>query len=438
MAKEFIFPDLGEGITEGELVRWLVKEGDIVKEDQDVAEVETDKALLPIPAPFAGKVASLKFKEGDRIPVGEVLMTFEEAGETLQKPQKEEESLSKKEEAQKTTKESGEKDKEKGKPGEPSEPKEEAKKAEKLPPQAAPHTRKLARELGIKLEEVSGTGPHGRITEEDVRNFAKAPQIAASAAPVPLRTQTTPSTTLPQEDFAQYGVIEKAPLKGIRRTISEHMRNAEAQTVMVTHMDEAIVDKLMQLKKSKAEFAQAKGVKLTLLPFLLKACSTALKDYPSLNASLSGDEIIYKKYYHFGFAIDTEAGLMVPVIKNVDKKSILNLASELSELSKQARERSIAREAFQGHSFTITNIGSIGGKAFTPIIHYPDSAILGVGRSYEKAIVEKGKVRAAWVMPLCLTFDHRVSDGATAARFTNQVIQYLQDPDLLLLEEGED
>ena len=215
------------------------------------------------------------------------------------------------------------------------------------------------------------------------------------------------------------------------------MLKAAHETVMVTHIDEAEVDSLLQLRKEKKKFAEERGVKLTLLPFLLKACVIALKNYPYLNASLSGEEIILKNYYHFGFAVDTEAGLMVPVIRDVDQKSIMRIATELDTLSKKARDRSISLEDLKGHSFSVTNIGSIGGKAFTPILHYPDSAILGLGRTYQKPVVKDDEIKIASVLPLCLTFDHRVTDGATAARFTNEVIKYLSDPDLLLLDDGE-
>jgi pyruvate dehydrogenase E2 component (dihydrolipoamide acetyltransferase) len=305
-----------------------------------------------------------------------------------------------------------------------------------LPPLATPHTRKLARELGVDLNLVKGSGPSGRITEEDVRGFSEGK--GAPPTPFPVTPAAAPGAVPTGKDFEKFGPVERVPLKGVRRKISENMLLAQQQTVMVTHMDEVDVGNLQKIHREKAEFAKEKGVKLTLLPFLMKACAIALRDHPSLNASLSGEEVVFKKYYHFGFAVDTEAGLMVPVIRNVDKKSILHLASELAELSKKTRERKVQVEEFHGHSFSITNIGSIGGKAFTPIINYPDSAILGMGRTYEKPVVKEGEVGIAPILPLCLTFDHRVTDGATAARFINQIIGYLQDPDLLLLEDGED
>ncbi|HKX11612.1 MAG TPA: dihydrolipoamide acetyltransferase family protein [bacterium] len=437
VAQEFRFPDLGEGVAEGELVKWLVKEGDEVKEDQDVAEVETDKALVNIPSPFAGKVEKLHFKEGDKVPVGEVLMTF--SGGTGAKEEKKEEPKKEAPADDSKSEKTAEPEKEK-EPAPSEDSRAEAKAAtkdSKLPVLATPHTRKLARELGIDIEQVQGSGENGRVTEEDLRSFskpkteAKSKEAEAPAKPV---AKTEAPARAHDEDF---GPVERIPIKGIRRKISEHMLQTAQQTVMVTHIDEARVDALIQLRKEKKKYAEERGVKLTLLPFLMKACVIALKNYPYLNASLVGEEVVLRRYYHFGFAVDTEAGLMVPVIRDVDQKSILRLAAELSDLSEKARDRSIARENLVGHSFSITNIGSIGGRAFTPVIHYPDSAILGLGRTYEAPVVVDGDIKISSLLPLCLTFDHRVTDGATAARFVNELIKYLGDPDLLLLDDGE-
>jgi len=442
---EFKFPDLGEGIAEGELVKWLVKPGDTVKEDQEVAEVETDKALVSIPSPTAGVVETLHYKEGDTVKVGSVLITFSEGGKKSEakeeKPEPKKEATEKAEAKPepKEAKEPVEAEKPAAKKAEPEPAPIKSEKADKPPapqapapsgpPLAAPHTRKLARELGVDLTQVKGSGPQGRIIEDDVRNFTskKAPEAEPYAAPAAASA----------DELSKYGRIERISMKGVRRKISEHMMLAARETVMVTHIDEAEVGKLLKIRKDKMEYAEKRGIKLTLLPFLMKACVIALRNYPYLNASLVDDEIILKKYYNFGFAVDTDAGLMVPVIKEVDQKSIMRIALELKELSEKARDRSISLDDFRGHTFSITNIGSIGGKAFTPIIHYPDAAILGLGRTYEKPVAHDGKVEAAWVLPLCLTFDHRVTDGATAARFVNEVIKYLQDPDLLLLDDGE-
>ncbi|MCC7345327.1 MAG: 2-oxo acid dehydrogenase subunit E2 [Deltaproteobacteria bacterium] len=457
MPKDFIFPDLGEGVAEGELVKWLVKEGDSVKEDQDVAEVETDKALVSIPSPHGGVVENLHFKEGDKIPVGAVLMSFRDgpaaaAPEANKGPESKPEPIPDKAAAKPSPPPAAEARPDAPSPSaaKPAPAVPEPKPVEgapspapsKLPVLATPHTRKLARELGVDIETVRGSGENGRVTEDDVRRAAApgapvakpSPLPAAQAAPAPAPA-VAPETAA--ADFEKYGPVQRIPIKGIRRKISEHMLTTAHQTVMVTHIDEADVDALMLLRQEKKKYAEERGVKLTLLPFLMKACVIALKNYPYLNASLSGDEIVLKDYFHFGFAVDTDAGLMVPVIRDVDQKSIMRLATELVDLSEQARKRSISLEALKGHSFSITNIGSIGGRAFTPILHYPDSAILGLGRTYQKPVVRGGEIKVASALPLCLTFDHRVTDGATAARFTNEVIKYLSDPDLLLLDDGD-
>ncbi|HKY62700.1 MAG TPA: dihydrolipoamide acetyltransferase family protein [bacterium] len=439
VAQEFRFPDLGEGVAEGELVKWLVKEGDEVKEDQDVAEVETDKALVNIPSPYSGKVAKLHFKEGDKVPVGAVLMSFDGGSGAPEKKEEPKEEPKKEESKKEAPPEEKAPAEEKAEPKEKKPPPAEAKPAAKepqLPVLATPHVRKLARELGIDIEQVRGSGENGRVTEEDLRGFSKPKaESPAKAAEAPAKPVAKAEAPPPQEE--SFGPVERIPLKGIRRKISEHMLQAADQAVMVTHIDEARVDALLQLRKEKKKYAEERGVKLTLLPFLMKACVIALKNYPYLNASLVGEEIVLRRYFHFGFAVDTEAGLMVPVIRDVDQKSILRLAAELSDLSEKARDRSIARENLLGHSFSITNIGSIGGRAFTPIIHYPDSAILGLGRTYEAPVVADGEIKISNLLPLCLTFDHRVTDGATAARFVNEIIKYLGDPDLLLLDDGE-
>jgi len=441
MPKEFRFPDLGEGIAEGELVKWLVKEGDVIREDQDVAEVETDKALVSIPSPVSWKIEKLNFKEGDRIPVGSILMTLSDGAGVESKaaaPKPNPAPVAR--ESKEPEPASETKAKEKPAPA-PTPPEKVQTKSPspteaetKLPPLATPSTRKLARELGIDLAQVKGSGSGGRITEEDLRNFSgKKP---GSVTPIPAQTSAE-SAPAHGEDFGKYGEVEIIPIKGIRRKVSEHMLEAARNAVMVTHVDEAEVDQLISLRKEKAKFAEERGVKLTILPFLMKACVIALKNYPYLNASLVGDEIVLKKYFNFGFAVDTEAGLLVPVVRDVDQKSIMRLASELKDLSERARERKISLEEFKGHTFSITNIGSIGGRAFTPIINYPDSAILGMGRTYSKPVAKDGQLDIASVLPLCLTFDHRVTDGATAARFVNEVMKYLKDPDLLFLDTGE-
>lgn len=413
MSREFKFADLGEGITEGELVKWLVQAGDVIKEDQPVAEVETDKAIVEIPAPYSGTVEQLNFKEGDVVQVGDVLMTISEEGaapKALKKPQRA--------------------------PAKEAPPKPVAEvpvaKGLAIPVLATPHVRRMAREKELDLEKITGTGPGGRVTEEDLR--AAQAGVHYETAAVKHIIASSADEALSLEQFEKWGEIERRPLKGIRRTIAHHMVQAQLLTAPVTHIDEADVGELVRIRKEMKAKAAAKGVKLTYLPFLIRAVQTGLRQFPMLNATIIGDEIIIKKYYNIGFAVDTEEGLLVPVIKKVGDKSILDLAAELQELSDRARQRKLDLTDLKGSSFSITNVGSIGGRYFTPIINYPDSAILGIGQLYEKPVVRAGHVVARPVMSLNLTFDHRITDGATAARFINHVKERLEDPQLLFLD----
>lgn len=384
MGQDFKFADLGEGITEGELVKWLVNEGDTVEKDQPILEIETDKAVVEITSPFSGVVQALHFKPGDIVHVGDTLMSFAEEGEGTK---------------------------------EEKEPAEHAL--------ATPHTRRLARELGINIEDVSGTGPGGRVMDEDLRRLATDRGIAATPPP---------EAELSAEQFEKWGEIERVSLKRVRRKIARHMIQARRLTAPVTHIDEADVGELVKIRDEMRPKAAKRGAKLTFLPFLIRALETALKQFPSLNASIVGNEIIVKKYYNIGFAVDTEDGLLVPVVKNVESKSLLDLAVELQELSDKARQRKLELADLKGSTFSITNIGSIGGRYFTPIINYPDCAILGLGRVYEKPIAKEGHVVTRPVMSLNLTYDHRITDGATGARFVNHVIERLEDPQLLFME----
>ncbi len=419
MAFEFRFPDVGEGITEGEIVKWKVKEGDKVTQDQVLADIETDKAVVQIPSPRAGTILKLNYKEGDTIKVGEVLVVIGDAGE--QQPAS---SSSPSESVQR---------KSVGVVGELEEAPETPTVA--LPPKlqkeivmrhlAAPATRRLARELHVDVEKITGTGADGRITEDDVRNAAET------------QTQDGKKTevrVVKKYDF--WGYIEHVPLKGMRKAIAKNMVQSIYTSPHVTHMDEADVTDLVSLREKEKKKAEKKGVKLTFLPFIIKAVIAALQDHPYLRAYLDQehDEIIIKNYYNMGFAVDTEDGLMVPVIKGADRKKILDMSKEIQELAEKAKKRTIDLSDLKGSVFTITNIGSIGGLHATPIINPGESAILGLGRIYEKPLVKKGKIVIRSVLPLSLSFDHRVTDGAEAARFVNKLIEYLEDPDELLTE----
>ena len=391
MPYDFVLPDLGEGITEGEIRSWLVKEGDAVEEHQTVLEIETDKAVVEVPSPKKGKVLKINKDIGDIAKVGEVLMTISEAGEAV------EEKL-KAEERPKSVSVVG------------VLPEEEEEIL------ATPAVRALAKELGVKLETLKGSGPGGSITKDDVTEaFEKGKKT---------------------ED--QYGAIERMAIKGLRRTIAKNLITSQKTTAFVTGMDEADITELWNLREREKKTIQGKGIHLTFLPFFIKAIQHALVEHPLLNASVDEqrEEIIIKKYYNIGIAVDTPDGLMVPVIKNADKKTILELASEIQGLSVEARARKIMLEDIKGSTFTITNYGHFGGCFATPIINYPDVAILGIGKISDKPWVKDGQIVIRKIIPLSLTFDHRVTDGVDSAKFLSKVIQYLEDPALLFIESA--
>ncbi|PIV40898.1 MAG: 2-oxo acid dehydrogenase subunit E2, partial [Nitrospirae bacterium CG02_land_8_20_14_3_00_44_33] len=386
MPYDFVLPDLGEGITEGEIRRWLVKEGDAVEEHQTVLEIETDKAVVEVPSPKKGRVTKIHKEIADIAKVGEVLMTIADVGEAVEEKPKEEE-----------------RPKSVSVVGVLPEEEEEVL--------AAPAVRALAKELGVKLESIKGSGPGGSITKDDV----------------------TEASEKGKKTEDQYGAIERLAIKGLRRTIAKNLIMSQKTTAFVTGMDEADITELWSLKEREKKALIEKGVHLTFLPFFIKAVHHALTEHPLLNASVDEgrEEIIIKNYYNIGVAVDTPDGLMVPVIKNAGKKTILELASEIQGLSVKARERKIRLEEIKGSTFTITNYGHFGGWFATPIINYPDVAILGTGKISDKPWVKDGKIVIRKILPLSLTFDHRVTDGVDSAKFLSKVIQYLEDPALL-------
>ncbi|GAB7386873.1 pyruvate dehydrogenase complex dihydrolipoyllysine-residue acetyltransferase [Bacillaceae bacterium] len=441
---EFKLPDIGEGIHEGEIVKWHVKPGDTVKEDDVILEVQNDKAVVEIPSPVNGKVLELKVDEGTVAVVGDVLVTFEVEGAGNAAIQAED--------AQ--TAEQGQKESQ-AQTGEAcavgagvaqnvASAKVETSFAAKAADRkvlATPGTRKLARELGIDISQVPGTGRNGRITREDVMNFAQGKTAAApTAAKAEEAAQTAAEAAAPaaKAPTAGHGDLpeERVPLKGIRKVIANAMVKSMYTAPHVTLMDEADVSKLVELRQQAKPLAEKRGTKLTYLPFIVKAVIGGLRRFPVLNASLDDEkgEIVYKKYYHIGIATDTENGLLVPVIFNADRKNIWTVADEIRDLAARGREGKLAPEELKGSTFTITNIGSAGGMFFTPVINYPEVAILGTGRITEKPVVRNGEIVVAPVMALSLSFDHRLIDGATAQNFLNYVKQLLEDPQLLVME----
>ena len=409
MAKEFRFPDVGEGITEGEIVRWLIKEGDEVKEDQTLAEIETDKAVVEMPSPYKGTVLKVHVKEKDIVKVGQVLVTIGEKGESVAEGAAE-----------------AAKAEEKPAPatgpsvvGIVPESREEIQEV-----LATPKVRKLAMELGVDLKRIRGTGPQGRITEGDVR-------AAKVAAAIP-KEEKKPAFKI-KEKFDFYGELERIPLRGVRRATAKRMHESVSTAAHVTHFDEADVTELVKIREGLKAQAEEKGVKLTFLPFIIKALLAAIKAHPLLNATLNDqdEEIIVKKYYNFGIAVDVPDGLIVPVVKAVDQKSIFELAGEIQTLADSAKKRTLDLADLKGGTFSITNVGGIGGEAATPIINYPEVAILATLKIKDRVRVKNGQATAIKTLPLCLSFDHRVIDGAEAARFMNDLVAKLEDADFL-------
>jgi len=421
MATDFKFPDVGEGITEGEIVKWHVSVGDVVKEHDVLAEVETDKAIVQIPSPVSGTILRLDHKEGDTIQVGETLAVIGEKGEAAGKKEIPEEK-----------KTPGDKKKDFGAVvGELPEADDEAHEPIKKQPAqsdrkeilASPATRNLAKDLGIDLSSLQGSGAEGRVTEDDVRN-ASAKEKEHSDQPMVVRK------------YDMFGYVEHVPLKGVRKATARHMVESLYTATHVAHMDEADVTDLYFIREKEKVELRKKGVHLTFLPFIIKAVILALKEHPYLNSTLDSNagEIILRKYYNIGVAVDIEGGLIVPVVKQADKKTISEIAKEIQELAEKTKDRTLDIMDMKGGTFTITNIGSIGGIFATPIINYPEVAILATGKIMDKPVVQDGRITSRKIMPFSLSFDHRVIDGAEAARFATRLIELLQDPDGLMIE----
>jgi pyruvate dehydrogenase E2 component (dihydrolipoamide acetyltransferase) len=435
---EFRLPELGENVAGGDVSKVLVKPGDSVQEGQPLLELETDKAAVEVPSPAAGTVREVRVKAGSKAKVGDIIFVIEAAATAaqapatapvpspppaLQAPIPVPPSVPK---AAPTA----------GSP--PPVIKQQELTAPLLPPElprrrapAAPSVRRLAREIGIDIEEVKGTGPGGRISEADVKAHAKK-KLQEPA--VILQTGRVPSAPLP--DFSRWGEIERKAMTSVRRKTAEHMAEAWATVPQVTQYDQADITDLEQLRQKYASKVEKAGGKLTVTAILLKIVSSALRAFPQFNASINPaqNEIIYKKYVHLGVAVDTERGLLVPVIREVDRKNILELSLELTQLAEKARSKKITLEDLQGGTFTITNLGGIGGTMFSPIVNTPEVAILGVSRSSLQPIYYNGTLVPRLLLPLSLSYDHRLIDGADGARFLRWVAEALQNPFLLMLE----
>lgn len=416
---EVKLPELGDNVTQATVVGVLVKEGDRVEPGQPLLELETDKAVVEVPAEAGGVVQKVLVKVGDEVRPGQPILVL--AGEAEAKAEEKPEPPAPKAEEKPEPAPKAQEEPPPAPKEAPPAPKEVPAEGRLIP--AAPSIRRLARELGVDLAQVRGTGLAGRITEEDVRRAAGLAE--APAGPLP-----APAPRLP--DFSKWGPVRTEPMSGVRKATARAMAQAWSQVPMVTHFDEADITELEALRKQYAKKAEEKGFRLTLTAFLLKALALTLKAFPKFNASLDveAQEIVYKDYIHIGVAVDTPHGLLVPVIRHVDQKGVLRLAEELQEISEKARERKLAPEEMQGATFSLSNLGGIGGTGFTPIVNWPEVAILGVSRSQTKPLWDPGKEAFVprLVMPFSLTYDHRLIDGADAARFCRHLAGILEDP----------
>jgi len=445
---EFRLPELGENISQGDLVRLMIAPGTKVSDGQPVMELETDKAVVEVPSSVTGVVKDVRVKEGEKVKVGDVIFTLE--GGAAAQPQRAKSSPVEHVSGQQAARLAFQaaihaegKTEEQALP--PDQPPQPASQSFTMPVQlgkvagmehgapvaAAPHVRRLARELGVDIHQVKGNGPGGRISEDDVKAFSKALLLSAA-------TQTSGKAFAepPLPDFSRWGKIERVSMRGVRRKTAEHLWQAWTTIPHVTQHDKADITELEQLRARFAPKAEEAGGKMTVTAIALKVVASALKVFPQFNASidLGKEEIIYKQYINIGVAVDTDRGLLVPVIRDVDKKNIVELAAELTQLSKKARDKKLTPEEMSGGTFTITNLGGIGGTGFSPIVNHPEVAILGMSRSSMEPVWLSGKFEPRLVMPVSLSYDHRLIDGADAARFLRWIAEAFEQPFLLSVQ----
>jgi pyruvate dehydrogenase E2 component (dihydrolipoamide acetyltransferase) len=450
-ASEFKLPELGENISQGDLVRLMISPGAKVAEGQPVMELETDKAVVEVPSSVSGVVKEIKVKEGEKVKVGQVIFTLE-GGAAAALPARPRtapvEHVSGQHGArlafQAAIRAEGKTEEQALPPDQPQQatpafsmPVQLGKVAgteHRQPVPAAPHVRRLAREVGVDIYEVKGSGPGGRISEDDVKAHAKAVITAAGTAQATPRAGHFAQPQLP--DFGKWGKIERVSMRGVRRKTAEHLAEAWNTIPHVTQHDRADITELEQLRARFAPKAEEAGGKMTVTAIALKVCAAALKVFPQFNASIDieKEEIVYKQYISIGVAADTDRGLLVPVIRDVDKKNIVELAVELSQLSKKARDKKLAPSDMEGGTFTITNLGGIGGVGFTPIVNFPEVAILGLSRSRMEPEWINGKFEPRLILPLSLSYDHRLIDGADAARFLRWISEAFEQPFLLSVQ----
>ncbi len=451
MVTECRLPELGENIEKGTVTKVLIREGDIIGKDQPILELETDKAVLEVPSPAAGKVISVHVQEGQKVSVGELVAVVSDESASAP-PVKETAPPPKVETPKPPTPTPAPETPPATEPAPISTPAQKellettptisrqeptapvAKRAAGPVP-AAPSVRRLAREIGVDIHQVPGSGPGGRITEEDVKRYAR--QLNVDTAPIVAPTAPGTRVAMPSlPDFSRWGEVERQEMSGIRKRTAEAMATAWSTIPHVTQMDKADITELEKFRKTYGKTVEQAGGKLTLTAILIKLLPAALKKFPKFNCSIDmeNEEIILKKYYHIGVAVDTDRGLLVPVIKDCDKKSLLQISVELSQLAERARQRKTTLEEMQGGTFTVTNLGGIGGTSFTPIVRTPEVAILGVSRAAMEMVYHNGEFVPRLMAPLSLSYDHRVIDGADGARFLRWICEALEQPYVALLE----
>ncbi|MDQ0160091.1 dihydrolipoamide acetyltransferase family protein [Alkalibacillus salilacus] len=431
MAFEFKLPDIGEGIHEGEIAKWFINAGDEIQEDDVLCEVQNDKAVVEIPSPVEGTVSDVHVDEGEVATVGQVIVTIDAEG---YEDQGSDESESDDAEEQKEDKEEQKEEKSEAKESTTQNRGESDDEGERVI--AMPSVRKYARENDVNIQKVQGSGKNGRILKEDIDTFLSGDQPTETAE------AAEASEEQPAESSKQEPVLEgqypetREKISGIRKSIAKAMVKSKQTAPHVTLMDDVDVTELVNHRKKFKEVAAEQDIKLTYLPYVVKALVSTIKKYPVLNTSFDDDtdELIQKHYYNIGIAADTDKGLLVPVVKDADRKSIFQISDEINELATKARDGKLASEEMKGASTSITNIGSAGGKWFTPVINHPEVAILGIGRISEEPVVRDGEVVAAPVLAISLSFDHRIIDGATAQHAMNHVKRLLEDPQLIMME----
>jgi pyruvate dehydrogenase E2 component (dihydrolipoamide acetyltransferase) len=473
---DFILPNLGDGVPHGDVLRVLVKPGDTIAQDQPVLELETDKATIEVPSSVAGTVKEIKVKPGDKVKTGQVVLVVDNGGAPASPaaekaaappaaaapppaaaPAAAAPAAAEKSGASAPTDNQDEAEKEKAPAAdaaakddsgrkrapvvdirERQAPSPSAAPGPPLPSTAAapasPSVRRVAREIGVDIAQVTGTGPNGRISEDDVKAFAKnilSGLGGGALTPSPAGPRVGPA--LP--DFAKWGEVERKPMTGIRRKTAEHLTNAWLSIPHVTQFDKADMTVLEEIRPKYAAEAEKAGGKLTVTAVLTKIVATALRKFPQFNASIdpATETIIYKKYVHVGIAVDTEHGLLVPVVRNADQKNILQIAGEIQQLAEKAKARKLSLDEMSGGSMSITNLGGIGGTAFTPIVNWPEVAILGVSRGSVEAVFKDGQIVPRQMLPLSLSYDHRVIDGADAIRFLRWVVDAVEQPFTVML-----